>query len=149
MTVETLMTRNPECCTPDTNLQAVSRIMAECDCGAVPVVEDLKARKPVGMITDRDITVRLVSKGVNPLQKTAADAMTKATITVRPDMKIEEATRLMKEHRIRRLIVENDNGGCVGILAQADVALDARDRRAADVVKKVSRPSRQPAKVGA
>ncbi|MEQ9103435.1 MAG: CBS domain-containing protein [Rhodothermales bacterium] len=142
MIIEELMTPNPECCTPETKLHDVSRIMAECDCGAVPVVEDLNAKKPLGMITDRDITVRLVALGVNPLEKTAADAMTKSTITARPEMDIKEAARLMKENQVRRLIVQNVEGSCVGILAQADLALDVEDRRTGDVVQSISEPSR-------
>jgi len=72
MQVTDIMTKNPACCTPDTNLQEVAMLMVEHDCGETPVVKDKKSMKLIGVITDRDITIRTVAEGKNPLEMTAS-----------------------------------------------------------------------------
>lgn len=141
MTIREIMTENPDCCTAGTNLQRVARMMVECDCGAIPVVEEVESMKPLGIITDRDITVRTVAKGKNPLEMNASDVMTESTVTTRPDADVEEAAQQMKDHQVRRLIVVDDDGACIGMVAQADIALDTSDRRTGDVVEEISEPS--------
>lgn len=108
---------------------------------AIPVVEDVESMKPLGIITDRDITVRMVAKGKNPLDMNARDVMTESTVTTRPDADVEEAAQQIKDHQVRRLIVVDDDGACIGIVAQADIALDASDGRTGDVVEETSEPS--------
>jgi CBS domain-containing protein len=66
MNVGEIMTKDPACCTPDTGLQEVAQMMVDCDCGCIPVVDSEGSKMPVGMITDRDITCRVVAKGQNP-----------------------------------------------------------------------------------
>ncbi len=142
MNVRDLMTKNPAACTPDTGLQDVATMMVEHDCGAIPVVENAPDGKPVGIITDRDITVRTVAVGKNPLQQRAADVMTHASVTVRPNDSVERAAELMEEKQIRRLVVVDENDSCVGILAQADLARRASDDLTGEVVEEISEPSR-------
>ena len=136
------MTKSPATCTRDTPLQEVARTMADEDCGAVPVVESEGSNQPVGIVTDRDITVRVVARGQNAAEKTAADAMTEATITVRADADVDEATRTMKDRQVRRLLVTDDAGAIVGILAQADLARSGADQKTGDVVEEISEPAR-------
>ena len=71
MNVGEIMTKDPACCTPDTRLQEVAKMMVDNDCGCIPVVDDEGSKMPVGMITDRDITCRVVANGQNPLDLTA------------------------------------------------------------------------------
>src|SRR5258706_15209921 len=77
MRVREIMSDHAICCTPDTNLEEVARLMRVNDCGDIPVVEKGDGRRPIGVITDRDITCRAVAEGLNPLELTAADCMSK------------------------------------------------------------------------
>jgi CBS domain-containing protein len=141
MQVRDVMTSDPACCTPDSTLQRVAEMMVENDCGEIPVVENIASMKPVGVITDRDITCRTVAKGLNPLTMTAGDCMTTPCITVTPDMSLDECCRRMEENQIRRVPVVDESGACCGIVALADVARHAGKRDTAEVVKEVSEPS--------
>lgn len=138
MIVQDLMTPSPDTCTPDTPIEAVARTMADENCGAVPVVESEGSNQPVGVVTDRDVTVRLVARGRNPLEATAADAMSEGAVTVRSEADLDEAARTMKDRQLRRLVVVDGGGAIVGILAQADLAREAADRQTGDVVEAIS-----------
>jgi CBS domain-containing protein len=144
MLVREIMTADPICCTPDTNLGEVAKLMANNDCGALPVVENERSRKPVGIITDRDIVCRIVAADHNPLQARARDAMSAHLITVRPDMEAEECFNLMEEKQVRRVPVVDNSGACCGIVAQADVAIKASGEETAELVKDVSKPTGAP-----
>lgn len=139
MNVEQIMTKNPACCTADASLQEVAQMMVDHDCGCIPVVDDDKSKVPVGMITDRDITCRIVAKGKNPLDLTAGDAMTSTVISVTPETSIEECCNLMESSQIRRVTVVDDSGACCGIVAQADIAINASDKKTAELVEEVSK----------
>jgi len=141
MTVQEIMTKNPTCCTPETLLDEVARLMVECDCGAIPIVEDMKNKRPVGIVTDRDIIIRVLAKGEDCLRKGAEAAMTPTTETIRADANIREAEAIMKEKQIRRIIVVDDEDTCVGILAQADIARHRSDVETGDVVEEISEPA--------
>jgi len=133
------MTKDPVCCTPETNLKDVAHLMVQHDCGCIPVVENDSSKIPVGVITDRDITCRIVAQGKNPLDLTAGDAMTASVVAVMPDTTLEDCCNLMEEKQIRRIAVVDDKGACCGILAQADIASNAGDSKTAEVVQEVSR----------
>src|SRR5262245_14784486 len=115
MQVKDIMTRNPACTTPDTKLQDVARLMVESDCGEIPVVENRRSMKLVGVVTDRDISCRVVAEGKNPLEMTAGDCMSSPCVTATPEMSLEDCCRLMEENQIRRVPVVDENGGCRGI----------------------------------
>ena len=143
MTVREIMTDNPATCGPSTDLQKVAQMMVEHDCGAIPIVEDGAA--PFGIITDRDITTRIVAQGQNPLQKRAKDAMTPVTVTVTPDEDVAQAERLMREQQVRRVVVVEDDR-VVGIVAQADLAIETPEEEVKGVVEGVSHPSARASK---
>ena len=138
MKAKDIMTRNPACCETDTSLQDVATLMSECDCGEIPVVDNKKSMKLVGVITDRDITIRTVAEGKNPLKMTAGDCMSSPCVTVTQEMTVEECCSLMEENKIRRVVVVDDSGCCCGIVAQADIANYASKTETGEVVKKVS-----------
>jgi CBS domain-containing protein len=140
MTVRDIMTENPACCTPDSNLQEVAKMMLDNDCGAIPVCEDMNNGKPLGVITDRDITVRTVAKGENPLEMTAESVMTKNVVTVTPETSVSECVGLMEENQLRRILVVDNDGKCVGMVAQADIAVKT-ENEAEDMVEEVSKAS--------
>ena len=141
MKVKDMMTSDPACCTSYTALPEVARMMIDKDCGEIPVVENKSSKIPVGVVTDRDIVCRTVANGLNPLDLTAADCMTKSIVTVTPDMSLEECCRIMEEKLIRRVPVVDDRGACVGMLAVADVALHTGKNVAGHIVKEVSEPT--------
>ena len=141
MRVKEIMTPDPACCTPDTALQRVAEMMVENDCGEIPVVENAASMRPVGVVTDRDITCRTVAKGLNPLTLTASDCMTTPAVTVTPDTSLDECCRVLEENQIRRVPVVDAGGSCCGIVALADIARHAKKRDAGEVVKEVSEPS--------
>jgi len=141
MQVKDIMTRNPACCTADTKLQEVAILMVEHDCGETPVVDGKKTMKLVGVITDRDITIRTVALGKNPLEMTAGDCMSSPCVTVTQEMSVEECCTVMEENKVRRVPVVDENGNCCGIVAQADIAQHATKQETAEVVKSVSQPA--------
>jgi CBS domain-containing protein len=139
MKVNDVMTADPNCCTPDTGLQEVAKLMVDCDCGCIPVVDTEKSKMPIGMITDRDITCRVVAQGKNPLDLTARDAMTSTVLSVNPETSLQDCLNLMEESQVRRVAVVDKDGRICGIVAQADVAMKADDNKTAEVVQQVSR----------
>lgn len=141
MKVKEIMTADPACCSPETSLQEVARMMVSNDCGEIPVVQH---RKPVGVITDRDITTRTIAAGRNPMQLNARDCMSSPVITVTPETSLDECCQTMEQHQIRRVPVVDATGACCGIIAQADIAQYARPDETAEVVRGVSQPSGEP-----
>ena len=138
MDVKSAMTPDPACCTPQTKLAEVSKMMLENDCGEIPVVADKESRKPVGVITDRDIVIRTLARGIDPNQKTAGDCMTSPAVTVTPEVSLVECCDVMEREQIRRVPVVDTDGRLCGIVALADVAMHAGRRTTAEVLKEVS-----------
>jgi CBS domain-containing protein len=141
MQVKDLMTPDPACCTSETSLQEVVQMMIEHDCGEIPVVENKVNKLPIGVITDRDIVCRTVARGLNPLDMTVADCMSKPCVTVTPEMSLEVCCRVMEENQIRRVPVVDAGGFCCGIVSLADIALHTKESLAGEVVKEVSEPT--------
>jgi len=142
MQVKDMMTPDPACCTIDTPLAEVARMMVDKDCGGIPVVDNNSSKQPVGVVTDRDIVCRTIANGLNPIDLTAADCMSKPIVTVTPDVSLEECCKIMEERLIRRVPVVDDRGACIGMLALADVALHTGKNVAGQIVKEVSEPTR-------
>lgn len=132
-----LMTANPQCCTADTKLNEVAKLMVTCDCGEIPVVDS--AKKLIGVVTDRDIVCRIVAKGQDPSGMTAEDAMTQPVISVTEDTSLADVLAKMEDHQVRRLPVVDSSGCICGIISQADVAMIAKDSDVGEMVREVSR----------
>ena len=98
--VTSVMTSNPACCTAQTPLRDVARMMIDNDCGQIPVVD--AQGMPLGVVTDRDITIRIVAEGRDTLGATAGDAMSSPAQTVREDSSLKDAVCLMEASKIRR-----------------------------------------------
>jgi CBS domain-containing protein len=116
-------------------------MMVDNDCGCIPVVEDEETMKPVGVVTDRDICCRTVAEGKNPLEMTAGEVMTSPAVTVEPEDSVDDCCQVMEENQIRRVVVVDKRGGCCGMMAQADLALEGSEEATAEVVREVSRPT--------
>jgi CBS domain-containing protein len=141
MDVRSAMTADPACCTPSSSLQIVASQMVDNDCGEIPVVDNHESRRPVGVVTDRDIAIRTVARGINPLDVTAADCMTSPCITVTPETSLRHCCEVMEASQIRRVLVVDSDGRLCGIVSLADVARHAAGPATADVVKQVSEPA--------
>lgn len=132
-----VMTVNPACCTPETPLDEVAKLMVQHDCGEIPVID--RAEQPIGVVTDRDIVCRVVAVGKNPQAYTAEVCMSQPAVTVPMSAPLEEVVATMEKHQIRRVPVVDDRGCFTGIIAQADVAWEGRQRDVAELVREVSR----------
>ena len=139
MAIKDIMTRDVECATPDMTIQEGAEIMKSVDIGSLPVCE---GRKVVGIITDRDITIRAVASGRDPGSTKVGEIMSGQIVTVREDDDLREAERLMHDHQLRRLPVVDARGDLVGYLALAKVARQETLTRAGQVIKGVSQSSK-------
>jgi CBS domain-containing protein len=140
MDIRSVMTANPATCTPDATLRQVAQLMKQNDCGQIPVIG--QDRQPLGVITDRDIAMRMVAEGGDPASATAGVYMTAPATTVSDQCSLDDVAKVMEQGQIRRVVVVDDQGCVAGIVAQADIALSGRDGKTAEVVKQVSEPGR-------
>src|SRR6266542_2824543 len=129
------ITESPRTVGSNASANEVARLMKLEDIGVVPVIE---GEEPVGLITDRDLVIRVLAEGKDPVEVRAADIATRAPVSVTPDMKLSDARELMEEHQVRRLPVVKGRQ-LVGILSLGDVAwADASTREAAEALRAVS-----------
>lgn len=135
-TVRDAMTPDPRTTRPTESLADAAQIMKTEDVGAVPVVDDGQL---VGMLTDRDIAIRAVAEGLDGQNVNVGDVASRDPISVEAEQDLDEALRLMAQHQVRRLPVVED-GRLVDILAQADVALEAKEKQAGEVLEEISKP---------
>lgn len=134
-TIREFMTKNPRTVSPDQTIQDAAKIMRDEDTGVVPITE---SENLTGVITDRDIVIRAVAEGRDG-QTTVRDVASQDVVTIDPQQDLDEALRLMAQHQVRRLPVVEEDGKLVGILAQADIALEGADQRTGEVVEQISR----------
>ena len=125
MLASEIMTKNVRVTTSNMSLRKVAVMMREGDVGAVPVVDNGKL---IGIVTDRDIVVRVVAEGKSP-DTPISEAMSTELFTVSPDDFVFEAIRLMGDKQVRRIPVVAADGSLAGIIAMADVALEMEDER--------------------
>jgi CBS domain-containing protein len=133
--VSEIMTVNPDTVTKNDNIRDAARIMADRDTGVVPVVE---GKKVVGLITDRDIVVRLVSEGKNTDTAKVSDAMTSSVRSVREDSPVDELVTLMSSAQIRRVPVVNSNDELVGIVSLGDISTTNQDNKVGQTLEQIS-----------
>ncbi|MBI4260889.1 MAG: CBS domain-containing protein [Actinobacteria bacterium] len=130
------MTESPQTATPGMTAADAAGLMKQLDVGVIPVAEDGGL---LGLVTDRDLALRVLAERRDPTQVTLGEIATRSPVTVTPDMRLAEARELMAEHRIRRLpVMKGDE--LVGILSLGDVALhDASGRAVGEALEAVSR----------
>jgi CBS domain-containing protein len=138
--VADVMTQRPRAVAPQTPLTEVAQVMESDDVGAVPVVE---GDRLVGIVTDRDIVVRAIAKGKDPTGMPASDISSRELVTVHPDDDLSDALELMAQHQVRRLAVTDDER-LVGVVSQADVARQGKDKETGQVVEGISREPQGP-----
>ena len=136
--VRDAMTADPRPIGASASVVEAARLMREQHIGSLPVTEDDRL---VGMITDRDITTRVVAESAVPETTSVGDVYSRDLISVEPNSDLDEALRLMARHQVRRLpVVENDR--LVGMVAQADIALKESERTG-ELVGAISEPSEE------
>ena len=135
--VRDVMTENPRSIGASASVVEAARLMRQEHIGSLPVTDD---EKLVGMITDRDITTRVVAEAADPKVTLVADVYSQALIAVEVDKDLDEALQLMARHQVRRLPVV-EHGGLVGIVAQADIAL-RENEKTGQLVEAISEPSK-------
>jgi CBS domain-containing protein len=124
MRVDKLMSQNVQTIASDASLQRAAECMAVLDIGALPVMENDKV---VGIVTDRDLVVRGISKNFDPGDRPVRDVMSTETISIPVDQSAEVAVELMREKQIRRLLVRDANDKLIGIVTIGDLASRAGD----------------------
>jgi CBS domain-containing protein len=142
MKASEIMTPSPRTCTAQASVQEVARMMKEADTGVIPVVEAAGSERLIGLVTDRDLALRVPAQGRGPDTK-VQEAMSSEVAGVRPDDDLKTVRRLMEERQVRRVPVCDEQGRCLGIISQADLALDdvISDKQVGRTVEAISQPS--------
>jgi CBS domain-containing protein len=133
--IREIMTANPSTVEPDQSVVEAAKIMKQEDAGVVPVTENGRL---TGMVTDRDIAIRVVAEGKDPQSTVVREVASKNLVTIDPQQDLDEALRLMAKHQVRRLPVVEEDGRLVGVVAQADVAREGDDTKTGQVVEEIS-----------
>jgi CBS domain-containing protein len=133
------MTRNPVYALPHDTVAEVARLMKDKDIGPVPIVQDRDGTQLVGIVTDRDLALKVVAEGLDPSTTRVSDVMTTDIVTCREDDNIDKALNAMSKHQLRRIPVVDNENRLVGIIAQADVATRMNEpEKTGEVVKEIS-----------
>jgi CBS domain-containing protein len=133
------MTREVVTCTSESTIVEVAQLMKEEDIGPVLVVDNEQSRTLVGIVTDRDIVLKVIAEGHDPKTTRVGDVMSKKLVTCRADDDVDVAMQAMAQFQLRRIPVVEDNMRLVGIIAQADVATRAGEpEKTAEVVREIS-----------
>jgi CBS domain-containing protein len=139
MQVKEVMTRGVECVRPTDTLEAAAARMKSLDVGVLPVCGDQD--RLVGMITDRDVTVRATAEGEGPRNVHVKDIMTPEVFYCFEDDDTNEAARQMKDKQVRRLVVLNRDKRLTGIVSLGDLAVEGDRGQAAEALSGVSEPA--------
>ncbi|MGZ8377811.1 MAG: CBS domain-containing protein [Gemmatirosa sp.] len=139
MKAKDIMTQNPSVVTPETTAQEAARLMKTEDTGVLPVVESAQSLRLVGVITDRDLALRVVAEGKSSAH--VRDAMSSGVSTAKPDDDLKDVMQLMAREQVRRIPIVDESGAVVGIVSQADVVREADDKRAEKTIEAISKPN--------
>lgn len=141
MQLQDIMTGTVESVTPNCTVQRAAEKMCSCDVGFLPVVDE--NNRPIGVVTDRDITIRAVAQGLDPQQTTVHEVMTDDVCIMRFDDQVDEATDLMKDKQIRRILVKDANNCLVGVVSLGDVAIQTSEPElSGETLEAISEPAR-------
>ena len=137
-----VMTKNPACCSPADAVSKAAQLMKKDNVGSIPVIETEQSKKLVGIVTDRDLALKVVADGRDVKSTKVADVMTHKVVTCHVDDDLQKAVDAMAEHQLRRMPVVDNEYKIVGIISQADVATRANQpEETAKMVKDISQPT--------
>ena len=134
-----VMTKNPVCCLPNDSVAKAAELMKSENIGSIPVIENEQTRTLIGIVTDRDLALKIVSEGRDAKSTNVETVMTRKIVTCLADDDLQKALDAMAEHQLRRIPVVNNEHKIVGIIAQADVATRVdQPEKTAEMVKEIS-----------
>lgn len=134
-----VMTKDPSCCVPTDSAFDAAQLMKSEDVGSIPIITDTNSKKLEGIVTDRDLALKVVAEGLDPQAKKVADVMTTEVVTCRPGDDVDAVIKLMEENQVRRIPIVDENNVLVGIIAQADIATRMEEPdKTAEVVESIS-----------
>ena len=134
-----VMTRDPVCCEPGDSIKTVAEVMKREDVGSVPVVESKRDGRLIGIVTDRDLVIKVLAGGRSIDQATVRDAMTSNPACCREEDDVTKAVSMMEERQVRRMPIVSADGRLCGIIAQADIATRLnRDETTGELVEAIS-----------
>ena len=134
--VHEVMTDRPRAVTSETTVSEAAQLMKSDDIGSLPILD---GEQLAGMITDRDIVIRAIAEGKDPRGMPVREVASRELVTVHADEELSTALQLMASQQVRRLPVVDDDGRLVGILAQADVAMEAKEKDVGVMVEEISK----------
>ena len=134
--VHEVMTDRPRAVTPETTVYEAAQLMKNDDIGSLPMLD---GEQLAGMVTDRDIVIRAIAEGKDPRGMPVREVASRELVTVNADEELSSALQLMASQQVRRLPVVDDAGRLVGILAQADVAVEAKEKDVGEMVEEISK----------
>jgi CBS domain-containing protein len=137
-----VMTDRPRAITPQTSIREAARLMEEEDVGSLPVVEE--GARLVGIVTDRDIAIRAVARGLEPEGTAVMDIASREVYGLTPDDDLDEALEMMARAQVRRLPIVVRENELVGMVAQADVARMSKEKTTGEVLEAISQPPHGP-----
>jgi CBS domain-containing protein len=141
-TCEDVMTPKPVCCLPTDNVLFVAELMKSEDIGAIPVIENMETQKLIGIITDRDLALRVVAQGLDTNSTRVESVMTRKVVTCRSDDDLQRAVDAMAEKQLRRIVIVDNANKVLGVISQADVATRVNQPvKTAEMVKEISQPT--------
>ena len=133
------MTKNPLCCLPEDLATKAAKLMKSEHIGSIPVIENEQTKKLVGIVTDRDLTLRIVAEGLDAKSTKVETVMTRKMVTCHAEDDLQKALDAMAEYQLRRIPVVDGDNKIVGIIAQADVATRVdQPQKTAEMVKEIS-----------
>jgi CBS domain-containing protein len=141
-TCEEVMTKNPTCCFPSDNVRKAANLMKHDNIGSIPVIENEQTQKLIGIITDRDLALKIVGEGLDSNSTKVEAVMTRKLTTCRSDDELQRALDAMATNQLRRIIIVNQADKVLGIISQADVATRVnKPEKTAELVKDISQAS--------
>ena len=140
MKANDIMTRNPRVVTPETTVREAARLMETENVGMIPVVRSEGSKNVVGIVTDRDIAIRHVAAGHSSSDCPVSEAMSSNPKTCKTTDSVDDVMEVMGKEQVRRIPIVDERGELVGIIAQADIARDANDKKAERTIEKISEP---------
>ena len=143
MKCKDMMTQKVVCCLPDDKVAKAAKKMKKTDIGSVPVVENKENKILIGIITDRDLALKVIGKGRKPQSTKIKKVMTKNVVTCLANDDLQKAMNLMSENQLRRIPIVDKNNRVVGIISQADIATRLNQaEKTAEVIKDISEPTK-------
>src|SRR5918992_5432784 len=144
MKIQEIMTKDPATVTPGTTVRDAAKLMQREDTGILPVVDSEGSKRLVGVVTDRDIAIRVVAEGRDGNTRVSEVMTSSRLATLRPDADVDDVMDTMADQQVRRVPIVDERGTLVGIVAQADVVRKVRDDQKSErTVEKISEPTKR------